>query len=135
MFRDLRELRLQYPHTTALQMQAALDFAQPLLEVRMLPMLDYRAGFFLEPLLLDARPFGDGSVESLVLVSDALADELDLKLARGRQLRELLLRPLELHGEQRALDLELRRALQAARQSHILQAADQPLRRVPLPPT
>src|SRR5882757_9273748 len=80
----LRQLRVQHSQPPALHVQAALDLAELFLEARVLPMLDHGASLFLEPLLFHLRPFGDGGVESLVLVRDALAYELDLRLAGGR---------------------------------------------------
>ena len=55
-------------------------------------------------------------------------------MAAGGQARQARLGARELHRQQRPLDLEGRRALQAPRQSHDAQRADQPLGRIPLPP-
>ena len=48
--------------------------------------------------------------------------------------REALAGARELHGEQGALDLEDRRALETTREAHHLQPRDEPLGRIPLPP-
>ena len=104
------------------------------LQVHLLPLLEHCALLLTEPLLLDARPVGESGEKALVLVCDARTQLLDLRGARGRKLRQPRLRARELHGEQRSLDLEYRRALQAARQADHLQGRDHPLGRIPLPP-
>src|SRR6185312_5895209 len=100
----LRQLGVQDPHAAPLHAQAALDFLQPLLEVRVLPVLDHGALFLFEPLFLHFGPVGDGREEGVVLVGDALAQVLDLRVpAALMKLGELLLRTPELHRQQRAL--------------------------------
>ncbi len=113
----------------------SLDLAQARLETCLLPMLDDRALLLFQPLFLDAGPVGDRG-QGLVLLRDLVAQLLDVRRAGGAlgHLGQHLLRALELHGQQRALDLEGRRALQAPRETYPLQARDQPLGRIPLPP-
>ncbi len=66
---------------------------------------------------------------------DALAQLLYVRMTPSLvQPGQLLLRPGELHREQRALDLERGRALQTARQADIPQGRNEPLRGVELPP-
>src|SRR5690348_81719 len=66
---------------------------------------------------------------------NALAQLLDLRLATDlRQLLQLLLGPLELHGQQRTLDLEMRSTLESLGESDDREARDDPLGGIELPP-
>ena len=86
-------------------------------------MLDDGALLLFQPLLLDVGPVGDRGEEALVLLRDARAQLFDCEAATAGAARQLLLGALELHGQQRALDLEGRGALQAARQPDVLTGA------------
>src|SRR5579859_3007600 len=121
----LGQLRLQRAHAPPLAAERALDLAQPALQVEVL---------LFEPLLLDARPVGDRGEECLVLVRNARTQLLDVALPGGRQLRKARLGALELHGEQCPLYLEVGGALQPPGKADELQARDQPLGRIELPP-
>src|SRR5215469_16729859 len=130
----LCELRLQHAHAPALQAQPPLDLREPALQIDLLPLLEHGALLVLEPLLLDACPLGERGQEVLVLVSDARAQRLQMRRRAGRQCRQPRLGALELHGEERALDLEHRRALQARGEPEVRKCGDQPLGGIPLPP-
>ena len=64
-------MRLQQPHAPQLQAQAPLDLPQAALQLDLLPLLEHRALFLTEPLLLDARPLGEGGEEAVVLMREA----------------------------------------------------------------
>src|SRR5580700_3030746 len=115
------QLRLQDAHAPQLLRQAALDLAQLALQVHLLPLLEHRALLFAEPLFLDARPFGERAEEAVVLMRQARTQRFDVRVARVRGARQALAGACELHVEQRALDLEYRRALEAPRQADPLE--------------
>src|SRR5207248_493349 len=121
----LGELRLQDAHAPQLPAQAALDLAQSGLKLQLLPVLAHGALLLAEPLILDAGP---------VRVRHARAQLLEVRASGMAVAREALAGARELHGEQGALDLEDRRALETAREAHHLQPRDEPLGRIPLPP-
>ena len=113
-----RVCALQHAQAPALQVQAALDVTQLALQVDLFPLLEHGALLLAEPLLLDRAPSRRRRRGSSRTRAPARARSGSRREAAsagdGRQAR---LGALELHRQQRPLDLEGRRALQAAREA------------------